>query len=242
MRPHPISSATAKFLSAFELVQPGMAESATRFSWCFLLLGWLVGSTAAAQVASSNDVVVLEEISGDALTSAAPANRLPDGSAAPTDEQHPLGGQAARTALPPPTQRDSHRSAATDRSWWTPVASLALVLAMIVLGARIYRFYAAPARQDLPSEALQVLGSAQLEPKLTLHVVRWGPRLLLIGSGPQGLQSLAELSDADEVERVAAACRAKRPRSATTTLRRVWNPAQGMGLLRRLELRREGHS
>lgn len=205
----------------------------------------VVASSASGQepAASSNAVVTLGSgtvaAAADSLTA---TSRVPRGGTAKAARERAELAPPARTAFParPTTQGEPNRPAAATGNWWTPLASLGLVLGLIVAGARLLRGYVAGSQPRLSPEVLQVLGSSQIEPKLTLHVVRWGSRLLLVGSGPQGARSLAEVSDAQEVERLATLCRARRPRAMNRTLRQVWNPGQGLGLRRRLTVPGEG--
>jgi flagellar biogenesis protein FliO len=217
-----------------------------RTAGLMILLGISFASNAAGQqpAASSNGVVTLN----DSPTGTGGPNAstdLPRGVSASVKPQRALAkgvgerieeGQEEGTTLPRLAvgQDGSSGPVAARANWWTPLASLGLVLGLIVLGARMVRGYLTASQQGLPSEALRVLGSSQIEPKLTLHVIRWGSRLLLVGSGPQGVRTLAELSNAEEVEQLSALCRTDRPRAMPKTLRQVWNPAQGLGLRRRL--------
>lgn len=210
-----------------------------RITCSLIVLGAVLGSRdVSAQSASSNGVVTLE-----APPSSASRDGAPSDSTAPFSSVEPSeGAQASQTALPPPsaTPPGPNHPAASRNNWWTPLASLSLVLVLIVVAARVFRRYVPSANPSLPSEALEVLGSSQMDPKLRLHVVRWGSRLLLLGSGPQGVQSLAELSEPAEVENLVKACRASRPRPLGRTLRQLCHPTQGLGLRGRLTVQGEG--
>lgn len=55
-------------------------------------------------------------------------------------------------------------------------------------------------RGGLPDCVLEHLGSRSLGSQTTLHVVRMGTRLLLLGHSPQGLQTLSEIDDPERVQ------------------------------------------
>jgi len=122
----------------------------------------------------------------------------------------PLPSAKRETAPPtfPPMERKGH--------WWSSLGSLALVLALIVLAARL--FQSRSSSGNLPRGVVEVVGRCPLDAKQSLYVVRWGGRLLLIGGGPNGARTLSELSDAEEIERVAAICDSRAKRSLSATL------------------------
>jgi flagellar biogenesis protein FliO len=74
-----------------------------------------------------------------------------------------------------------------------------VTLALAVCGA-----IAAAARHLLPramTGAVQVIGRVSLSPKHTVYLLRVGPRVLLVGTGPQGAPVLiTELDEIPEVE------------------------------------------
>jgi len=61
--------------------------------------------------------------------------------------------------------------------------------------------------RPLPKEAIEVLGRRSLDPRTTLHLVKVGQRLLVLGVGPDGVRTLSELTDPVEVEALAGTCR-----------------------------------
>ena len=63
----------------------------------------------------------------------------------------------------------------------------------------------------LPRGVLYVLGRAPLAPRQYVHLVRLGNRLLLVAVSPAGAQTLAEVTDADEIERLIRLCQPPAP-------------------------------
>lgn len=93
------------------------------------------------------------------------------------------------------------------KSWWGSLASLAAVLGMIVLGARLWKKHGPPGRTILPAEALEVLGRRVLDPRQSIYLVRLGSRILVLGATPAGLSTLSEITDPVEVDLLAGQCR-----------------------------------
>jgi flagellar biogenesis protein FliO len=71
----------------------------------------------------------------------------------------------------------------------------------------------------LPVEVVEVLGKTPLTGRHTAHLVRLGNKLLLVSITPSGAETLAELTDPVEVDRLAGLCRAQQPQSATASFR-----------------------
>ena len=55
----------------------------------------------------------------------------------------------------------------------------------------------------LPSHVVEVLGRTVLAPRQQLYVVRFGPKLLLISHQLGQTQTLSEIDNPDEVDRLA---------------------------------------
>jgi flagellar biogenesis protein FliO len=73
-----------------------------------------------------------------------------------------------------------------------------------------------PARlRPLPGEVLEVLGRRSLEPRVNLHLVRCGHRILVLGAGPDGVRTLSEITDPVEVDLLSGACHRKSEGSET---------------------------
>jgi flagellar biosynthetic protein FliO len=103
----------------------------------------------------------------------------------------------------------------------TVVSSLAIVLGLLFGVMWLMKRTGPAGSQPLPSDVLQVLGRAMLSPRQQMQLVRIGDRLVLIANTPTGVQTLTEITDRAEVERLAAACEAARGSSSTATFRQV---------------------
>jgi len=88
----------------------------------------------------------------------------------------------------------------------TGAASLGIVLGLFLLVVWVARRGLPNQGAMLPSEALEVLGRAPLVGRQHVHLVRAGNKLLFVCLTPTGAQTLTEISDPLEVERLIALC------------------------------------
>lgn len=73
----------------------------------------------------------------------------------------------------------------------------------------------------LPGEVIEVLGKAPLIKGQDLQLVRVGAKLLLLCVTPNGCETLTEITNPDEVDRLAAICRSSGPSSMTAAFNQV---------------------
>ena len=109
----------------------------------------------------------------------------------------------------------------------TVVGSLAIVLGLFVVLAWCTRRFAPAGSAQLPKEALELLGRSSLSPRQHVQLVRLGNKLLLVALTPAGAETLTEITDAAEVERLTSLCRRGQPASASNSF------AQALGELTR---------
>jgi flagellar biogenesis protein FliO len=104
----------------------------------------------------------------------------------------------------------------------TVVGSLAVVLGIFLLFAWGLRRAAPRSLTVLPGEVLEILGRAPLAGRQQLHLLRCGNKLLLVSVTPAGAETLTEITDPAEVDRLAGLCQQARPNSATAAFRQVF--------------------
>lgn len=101
------------------------------------------------------------------------------------------------------------------RQPWVPVAgSLALVLVLFFALVAVLKRGMPAQGGKLPAAVLEVLGQATLAGKQQLHLLRCGDKLLLCCTTATGVQTLTEICEPAEVERLSALCRGREKRRA----------------------------
>ncbi len=101
-------------------------------------------------------------------------------------------------------------------------ASLAVVLGLFLVAAWVMRRTAPGNCPLLPGEVLEVLGRAPLSGRQQVQLIRLGNKLVLLSVAPTGVETLSEVTDPEEVDRLAALCQRVRPGSATAVFRQVF--------------------
>jgi flagellar biogenesis protein FliO len=91
-------------------------------------------------------------------------------------------------------------------NWWTTMGSLLAVVALIYLTAKVLKKGLPASQPSLPAEVVEVLGRKSLDHRNSLHLVRFGSKILILGSSQAGLTSLSEISDPGEVEHLTGLC------------------------------------
>lgn len=104
----------------------------------------------------------------------------------------------------------------------TIVGSLALVIGLFLIVAFLMRRATPTANLPLPDEVVEVLGRAPLANRQQVHLLRCGNKLLLVCVTPNGTETLTEITDPAEVDRLAALCRKNNDGSATANFRQVF--------------------
>jgi flagellar biogenesis protein FliO len=100
------------------------------------------------------------------------------------------------------------RPAATQAgSLWVTLTIVLVTFLGLALVTRWLKTHGPARFRALPGEALELLGGRTLEPRVTVHLVRCGGRILMLGVAPDGVRTLAEYTDPVEVDLLAGACR-----------------------------------
>lgn len=116
--------------------------------------------------------------------------------------EKPLQSPQAKREITQPTKSPSSSTSIT-----TVVASLAVVLGLFFVVAWCLRRGMPQSMSRLPSEVVEQLGRAPLSGKQNMHLLRVGGKLVLVAITPFGVETLTEVTDSDEVERLTALCK-----------------------------------
>lgn len=132
---------------------------------------------------------------------------------------------------PAPAQRKDARpqrapQAPGDR-WLATIGGLTAVLALIYLTAKALRRNVPAAQKALPPEVVQALGRKSLDYRHTVHLVRCGSRLLVLGASQAGLATLAEITDPVEVDYLAGLCKPSEPAGVAQSFNQLFRRFQG---------------
>jgi flagellar biogenesis protein FliO len=126
---------------------------------------------------------------------------------------------------PPSGSRRSEPGKATPvtptKALTTVLASLGVVLGLFLLVVWFTRRALPKAVGGLPSEVVEVIGRAPLANRQQMSLVRIGHKLVLLSVTQHGAESLTEITDPDEVNRLCGICREGQPGSISATFRQV---------------------
>jgi flagellar biogenesis protein FliO len=112
------------------------------------------------------------------------------------------------------------------RSLITVGGSLTAVLALFFLVAWMLR-RASPRRPgNLPPEVFETLGRAPLAANHQVHLLRCGNKLLLVSLTATGAETLTEIADPAEVDRLLGLCRQTRAGGSPATFRQAMRQAE----------------
>ena len=107
------------------------------------------------------------------------------------------------------------------------IGGLAIVLGLFLFAAWFVRRTQPKSAAALPGEVVELLGRAPLSGRQQMHLVRFGGKLLLVSVTPTGAETLSEITDPIEVDRLAGVCQQNRPGSITKTFRQVLHQLGG---------------
>jgi flagellar biogenesis protein FliO len=106
-------------------------------------------------------------------------------------------------------------------SLMTVLGSMGIVLGLFVVTMWCLRRSGPKSGQALPAEVVEVLGRASLTGKQQMHLIRFGSKLVLVAASPDGIKTISEITESQEVDRIAGYCHEKAPYSATSAFRGI---------------------
>jgi flagellar protein FliO/FliZ len=104
----------------------------------------------------------------------------------------------------------------------TVLSGLAIVLGLFLVVAWLFKRAMPKGAGSLPSEVVEVLGRTALAPRQMVHLIRVGQKMLLVSISAAGVETLTEITDPLEVDRLAGICGQSSPQSATSAFRHVF--------------------
>jgi flagellar biogenesis protein FliO len=107
------------------------------------------------------------------------------------------------------------------KSLSTAGGGLAIVLALFLVCMWLLRGSGAKTSSSLPAEAFAVLGRAPLTAQSYAQLLRLGNKLVLVAVAADGAQPLAEVTDPEEVDRIAGLCAKTAPHGPSAEFQQV---------------------
>ena len=118
-------------------------------------------------------------------------------------------------------KKDKAARQTTLPNWTNAIGSLAVVLGLFLLVVWGIKKATPAAASPLPSDVVEILGRVPLAARHYAHLVRVGNRMLLVSLSPNGAETLTEITEPSEVDRLAGLCKRARPDSTTGAFRNV---------------------
>lgn len=175
-----------------------------------------------APPSSSNPVEIIPKHPSRGV-GAAPGSGLGDGSRHGATPLAPPGAEKKQATGQGP------RVLAAPASLLKVAGALGLVLGLFLIVAWGLRRGGRTNPPPLPSEVLEVLGRTVLAGRQHVHLIRLGRKLILVSLTPAGIETLSEVTEPEEVDRLAGLCRQAMPGSATAAFREVLQQVVGKG-------------
>jgi flagellar biogenesis protein FliO len=119
------------------------------------------------------------------------------------------------------------RPASIPRSALTVLGSLGMVLGLFFIGAWIMRRGIPTSAQRLPLDVFESLGRVPLSKGQHAQLLKLGNKIVLVSISATGTDTITEVNDQTEVERIAAACRSSQHAEAPETFRRLYERFAG---------------
>jgi flagellar biogenesis protein FliO len=139
-------------------------------------------------------------------------------------------GAVEQQALPlrkPSQERNSNSkplpasARVSTRAMTTVVSALSIVLAAFFLVVWLTRSANKRRWSPLPTEAVQVLGRAPLAGRQWMQLVQVGNKLVMLSVNANQVDTITEITDSQEVERLVALCRKEQPNHLRQTFQQV---------------------
>lgn len=134
------------------------------------------------------------------------------------------------TELPLPRSKGAARrteAGGTGRVAITVGSSLAVVVGLFLLLVWVQRRASGGARSVLPGDVLETLGRVRLNGRQEMHLVRVGNKLLLLAVTATGAETLTEITEPREIERLSGICRHNRPDNISASFREILSQLSG---------------
>jgi flagellar biogenesis protein FliO len=121
---------------------------------------------------------------------------------------------------------DQNTAGRPERALVTTGASLAVVVGLFLLLVWFQRRSSGHGRSMLPGAVVRTLGRVPLNGRQEMHLVRVGNKLLLLAVTATSAETLTEITDPEEIDRLSGICRREEPGSISASFREILNQLQ----------------
>jgi len=133
--------------------------------------------------------------------------------------RRPVNGGLADEPLPlnrsqSPTNGDTQPTTRSESPVLKTLGSLAVVMGIFSIVVYFVRRTRGQSGHILPTDVLEVLGRTSLNNRHYVQLIRLGDRLLLVSVSASGTHTLTEITQPEEVERLANACNERHGRGS----------------------------
>lgn len=194
-------------------------------SWTVRTIGLILLATypvglSAQGVSYPNQALTTYDVAPAAYEQ--PVHGQDNATSAPQTQQTPAAERVPLKAHASTDRKDANKSVSGLQRAVTVGGSLAAVLGVFFVFVWVLRRASPNGQATLPGEAFEVLGRAPLANHQQAHLLRCGSKLLLVSVSATGAQTLAEITDPEEVDRLAELCRQARSNNPVTSFRQVF--------------------
>jgi len=120
----------------------------------------------------------------------------------------PCAAQDAGGSIEESRLRDSEDSRTGDRGigdgWWRTLLALGIVVGLVFAARWGLRKLTGAAGGAAGGEAMRIVARTNVSGRQQILLVHCGRRLLVVGAGPEGMNTLSEITDEEEVRRMLA--------------------------------------
>ena len=162
----------------------------------------------------------------DGATVPATYNNPVANSPPPSRETLPLAPRESRPATKLPLPKSAEGSSASRTTGGGASTSTVLIALAVVLGlffglVALLRRGMPQQTRTLPTEAVELLGRIALPGRRQGHLIRVGNKITLVSFANNETRPLIEITDPQEIDRLAGLCKQADPTSATRSFRSV---------------------
>jgi flagellar biogenesis protein FliO len=120
-------------------------------------------------------------------------------------------------------------TSSTTQTVVTVLGSLGVVLGLFLLTMWLFRGSASKAGQLLPTEVVEPLGRTLVAKGEQLQLFRFGRKLVLVSHSSAGIETISEITDPVEVDRLSGLCHGKSPLSSSRAFQSLLDGFSGRG-------------